>query len=146
MQHPFNKEHLLPKYPFKQAIFLCHMQRAFQFTAAFLICRIHVKKCNIQCTKAIFLENPAKMTMLLAHSNFLIRQHSILVKKPCSCKTNLTHGIFLLKRRSLPCLLSLKTILSFGERFHLIYMKDLCSCLSQLFLSFCTGHFPRIIP
>ena len=31
----------------------------------------------------------AKMTMLLAHSSFPIRLHSILVKKPCSCKKKL---------------------------------------------------------
>ena len=31
----------------------------------------------------------AKMTMLLAHSNFPIRLHSILVKKPCSWKKKL---------------------------------------------------------
>ena len=31
----------------------------------------------------------AKMTMLLAHSSFPIRLHSIFVKKPCSCKKKL---------------------------------------------------------
>ena len=90
----------------------------FQFTAAFLICRIHVKQCNTQCTKAIFIpwkSCNAKMTMLRAHSSFPMGLHSILVKKPCSCKKkNLTHGIFLLKRLSLPCLLFLKTHSPFG--------------------------------
>ena len=33
----------------------------------------------------------AKMTMLLAHSSFPIRLHSILVKKPCSCKKKTWH-------------------------------------------------------
>jgi hypothetical protein len=40
-------------------------------------------------------------------------------------------------------LLFLITHSPFGERFHLFNMKDLCSLLSQLFLSFCTGYFPE---
>ena len=61
------------------------------------------------------------MTMLFAYSNFPIRQYSIFVKKRCSCKKKLTqHGIFLLKRLSLPCLLFLNTrSYFFGERLRL---------------------------
>ena len=78
------------------------------------------------------------MTMLLAHSSFPIRQHSILVKKPCSCKKNATWNIPVGKAQSSLFVVSKYPFLLFWGTTSFIQYNT-CA----LFLVNCFYHFAQ---
>ena len=135
-------------YPFKQAIFLCHMQRAifnlqppFHMQNSCQTVQYPMRQSNIPGKSC-----KAKMTMLLAHSSFPIRLHSILVKKPCSCKKKLdTWNIPVEKAQSSLFVVSKNPFTFWGTISFIQYERLVLS--SQSIVSIILHRvLPRIIP